>query len=219
MFGDEGDAIPLTATHRSTVALRSIRLHTAKRSDQGKQGRIQHYYPYVGFVEALTSTNGFEAVMHSDRMHDVHTPVHSHSGLRRAHRSVSWHPAALLDRADRARWSLVILDADVDTTTAGGRLVANVLGSVSEWERMVIGERTKAALAQRKAEGVRLGRPVELPDETRQLVKALSDDGLSLRAIAARLTEQGIQTAKGGKWHASTVKAVLSSLELDVASA
>ena len=127
--------------------------------------------------------------------------------------------AALLERADRARWSLVILDADVDTTTAGGRLVANVLGSVAEWERMVIGERTRAALASRKAQGMRLGRPVLLPGETRARVAALRSDGLSFAAVAARLTDEGTPTATGGRWHASTVRAVLSSLEADRAAA
>lgn len=124
----------------------------------------------------------------------------------------------LLRRAEQARWSLVILDADVDTTTAGGRLVANVLGSVAEWERMVIAERTRAALAARKAQGMRLGRPVILADATRARVAALKAEGLSLRSIAARLTDEGTPTATGGRWHPSTVRAVLASLEADRAA-
>ena len=43
------------------------------------------------------------------------------------------------------------------TTPAGG-LVANVMASVAEWERRVIGERTADALAARRAAGVTLGR-------------------------------------------------------------
>lgn len=123
--------------------------------------------------------------------------------------------ALLLDRAERARWSLVILDCDVDTTSAGGRLVASVLASVAEWERRVIGERTRAALAARKAAGARLGRPVALPAATRSRVAELRSEGLSLPRIAATLTDEGIPTARGGKWHPSTVAAVLRSIELD----
>lgn len=121
----------------------------------------------------------------------------------------------MLDRSERAPWSLVALDSDVDTSTASGRMVASMIGCVAEWERRVISERTAAALATKKAAGVRLGRPVVLPDETRQLVASLRHHGMSLREIAATLTDEGIPTATGGRWHASTVRTVLRSLDLD----
>lgn len=126
--------------------------------------------------------------------------------------------AGLMDLAQAQGWQLVITDADVDTTTAGGRLVANVLGSVAEWERTIIRERTRDALQARKAAGVRLGRPVQLPQGTRQRVAELHAQGLSLRAVAAALTAEGVPTATGAQWHASTVRKVLGSLELDAQS-
>ena len=126
--------------------------------------------------------------------------------------------AGLMDLAEAQGWQLVISDADVDTTTAGGRLVANVLGSVAEWERGIIRERTRDALQARKAAGVRLGRPVQLPQGTRQRVAELHAQGLSLRAVAAALTAEGVPTATGAQWHASTVRKVLGSLELDAQS-
>lgn len=114
--------------------------------------------------------------------------------------------STLLERADRARWSLVILDADVDTTTAGGRLVTNVLGSVAEWERMIISERTKAALAALKAEGRQLGRPNEQSTENLDRVRQLRADGMSIRAVAEQMNAEGRTTATGGKWHIATVQ-------------
>jgi DNA invertase Pin-like site-specific DNA recombinase len=134
--------------------------------------------------------------------------------LDRLSRSVAT-VAHLLDRAERRGWRVIILDADVDTTSASGRLVANVLGSVAEWERAIIRERTKDALAARKAAGMRLGRPVELPEEVRARIATERASGASLRAIAAGLTADGIPTARAGAWHASTVRAVLASLDLD----
>lgn len=125
----------------------------------------------------------------------------------------------MLDRSERAAWSLVALDSDVDTSTASGRMVASMIGCVAEWERRVISERTTAALAARKAAGMRLGRPVELPEATRQRIAAMRADGDSLRTIAAALTADNVPTATGGKWHASTVTAVLRSLDLDAATA
>ena len=76
----------------------------------------------------------------------------------------------LLDLAERCGFGVVALDSDVDTTAAGGRLVATMIGAVAEWERRIIIERTKAALAAKKAGGARLGRPVKLPAALRQRV-------------------------------------------------
>lgn len=123
--------------------------------------------------------------------------------------------SALLERAERARWSLVILDADVDTTTAGGRLVANVLGSVAEWERMVIAERTKAALAAKKAAGVRLGRPVTMDADTRETVAALRADGLSLAKVSDELNARGLVNGQGRPFTRSLVAKIDRSLKLD----
>ena len=70
--------------------------------------------------------------------------------------------AGLMQQASRRGWSFVALDLGVDTTTATGRLVANVMASVSEWEREVIGQRTKEGMAIARAKG-RVPRSAFLP--------------------------------------------------------
>ena len=55
-----------------------------------------------------------------------------------------------------AATELSIADS-VDTRTAGGRLVLNVLTSVAQWEREAIGERTRDALRHLKSKGIRIG--------------------------------------------------------------
>jgi len=65
--------------------------------------------------------------------------------------------AGLMQQAQRQGWGLVALDVGIDMTTPVGGLIANVMASVAEWERRVIGQRTAAALAARRAAGVRLG--------------------------------------------------------------
>src|SRR5271165_5979441 len=78
--------------------------------------------------------------------------------LDRLTRSV--HDATgLMAAAERAGWGLVALDVAVDTTTPQGAAMAQVLAVFAELERRLIGERTKAALAVKRAQGVRLGRP------------------------------------------------------------
>lgn len=124
--------------------------------------------------------------------------------------------AGVAERARRHGWSLIVLDLGVDTSTPAGALMANVLASFAEYERLLIGARTRDALAQLKAQGVRLGRPVLLSTETRLRIADERAAGRSLRAIADDLTAEQIPTAQGGeRWHASTVAAVLRSLDTD----
>ena len=61
--------------------------------------------------------------------------------------------ARLLEQARREKWALVALDLGIDTTTSAGELVASVMASVAAWEGRVIGERTRDALAARRAAG------------------------------------------------------------------
>lgn len=119
-----------------------------------------------------------------------------------------------LGLAARARdhgWALVVLDVDMDMTTRTGRFVAGILALVAELERDLIAERTREALAEAKARGVKLGRPRQLPDEVAVRIRGLRAEGMSLRAIADRLNADGVPTAQDGRqWYASTVRAVLN---------
>lgn len=124
--------------------------------------------------------------------------------------------ARITDRARRRGWSVVALDVDVDTSTPTGALVANITSSVAQWEREIIGARTREALAAKKAQGARLGRPVALPNSVRARISTLRAEGLTLQAIADRLTSEGILTAQGGRWHPATVRKVVNSVALDV---
>jgi DNA invertase Pin-like site-specific DNA recombinase len=118
--------------------------------------------------------------------------------------------AQLINQAERNGWSLVFVDVDLNMATPAGKFAAHAMAAGNELVRGLIAERTKAALAIRKAQGVRLGRPSTLPAEVVARIVAAKAAGLSLRAIAAALTADGIATAQGGaKWHASTIKAVI----------
>jgi DNA invertase Pin-like site-specific DNA recombinase len=120
--------------------------------------------------------------------------------------------AGLMQRAQREGWALVALDLGVDTTTPTGRLVASVMASVAEWERETIGQRTKDALAAKRAQGVRLGRPRSLDDGTATRIRELRENGLTYQRIADSLTEEGVPTARGGsRWYPSTVSQALAS--------
>jgi DNA invertase Pin-like site-specific DNA recombinase len=116
----------------------------------------------------------------------------------------------ILAGAQKKGWTLVALDLGVDTSTAGGELLANVMISVAQWERRAIGERTRDALAAAKAKGVRLGRPPTMDPKVRTRIRALRKRGHSLRTIAERLNAENVPTAQGGRrWHAETIRQVL----------
>ena len=79
--------------------------------------------------------------------------------LDRLSRSVvDWN--VLIDRffGERAGKQLFSVADSIDTRTAAGRLVLNVLMSVAQWERETIGERTKDALAHKRRNGERVGK-------------------------------------------------------------
>jgi DNA invertase Pin-like site-specific DNA recombinase len=86
------------------------------------------------------------------------------------------------------------------------------MASAAQWERRIIGQRTKDALAARRAAGVRLGRPRTLAAETHDRILTARAAGASLAKIADSLNAESVPTAQGGaRWHPSTVRAVLHS--------
>lgn len=65
--------------------------------------------------------------------------------------------AELLERFNRRSVSLVSVAESLDTGTAAGRLVLNIMTAVSQWEREAIGERTRDAMRHKRANGERVG--------------------------------------------------------------
>jgi DNA invertase Pin-like site-specific DNA recombinase len=135
----------------------------------------------------------------------------------------------LVERYFASRFALLSVSDSIDTRTAAGRLVLNVLTSVAQWEREAVGERTRDALTHLRSSGVRLGgeamgwRRAEATDgegrriveglaeerETIAMIVSLSRKGRSLRAICAALTEAGRRTKKERRWSPKVVRAIL----------
>jgi DNA invertase Pin-like site-specific DNA recombinase len=118
--------------------------------------------------------------------------------------------AGLLDRSRVEGWALVVLEMDVDTGTATGRLIANVVSAIAEFEAQIIAERTREALAVKQRAGLQLGRPSTLPPEVLERIAARRQAGASLKAIADELNADQVPTSQGGRWHPSTVRYLLA---------
>jgi DNA invertase Pin-like site-specific DNA recombinase len=121
---------------------------------------------------------------------------------------------------------LLSVSEQIDTRSAGGRLVLNVLGSVSQWERETIGERTAEAMAYKRqlreycggdvpygwqiaADGEHI-EPYGLEQVVIKEALRLRQTGASLRTIGTVLEHQGWLPRDGGRWHPTTVKRLLS---------
>lgn len=113
-----------------------------------------------------------------------------------------------------------------DTTTANGKLVLHILGSVAQWERDIISERTRDALAHKRSEleiytrvlplGFEAGEDGRLIENEGELaivkrIRVLRSRGLSYQRIAEKLNGAGLKTKKGHIWRKGTVYKVLQN--------
>ena len=134
--------------------------------------------------------------------------------------------AELLERFTRRGVSLVSVAESLDTGTAAGRLVLNIMTAVSQWEREAIGERTRDAMSHKRAKGERVGtipfgfrmaedgaRLEEDPAEQDVLsrIQRLKAQGHTMRQIADELNRQGFTTRRGTAWRFQYVAAALKA--------
>lgn len=128
----------------------------------------------------------------------------------------------LLENYFAKQFNLLCVAEQIDTRTASGRLMLNLLTSVAQWERETIGERTSAALRHKQANGEHVGSPglgyqmvegklkaVEAELATVKRIIELRKSGETLQSIADTLNADDVPTKRGGKWHPSTVTYVL----------
>jgi DNA invertase Pin-like site-specific DNA recombinase len=216
-----------TRSTETTKAVGYIRVSTDKQADHGVSLEAQQ--------AKLTAYAALYDIALVDIIVDAGASAKSlnREGLQRALGMLRKGQAnallvAKLDRLTRSVRDLGILVEDyfssdditllsvadsIDTRSSAGRLVLNVLASVSQWEREAIGERTTEALAHKKAKGEKLGGDVPygytLAADGKTLVEDAGEQallgairdvrsrGLSQRAIVAELARKGFTTRKG----------------------
>jgi len=119
--------------------------------------------------------------------------------------------------------TLASVQESLDTSTAGGRMVVNLLGMIAQWERETIAERTQAALDVKRRKGEKLGgivpfgyraragKLVPHPQEQRVLLEIikLADKMGGYQAVADQLNAAGTPPRKGKKWYASTIRGIV----------
>jgi site-specific DNA recombinase len=134
--------------------------------------------------------------------------------------------ARFLDLSAKRGFDLVSVAETLDTSSAGGRMVANIMMSVASWEREVISERTSSAMAYKRGRrqfcggvrapyGYRVVAGSIVPHKGEQHVlsdiHAARKQGVSLRKIVTDLNERRIPAAQGGPWNLSSLVSVIGS--------
>lgn len=220
-----------------TRAIAYVRVSTDKQADRGvsleaQEAKIRAYASVYDLdlvdvvVDAGASAKtldrpGLSRVLSAVKRGEVDAVVVMK--LDRLTRSVA-DLGTLVDRYFQ-RCGLLSVSEQIDTRTAAGRLVLNVLGSVAQWEREAIGERTAVAMKHKAEKGERVGAVpygfavaadgvalVEVEAEQAVIGEArtLRAAGLSLRAVAAELTRRGFLARKGRPFAAEQVRRMVA---------
>ena len=117
---------------------------------------------------------------------------------------------SISEQLEKAGVDLISLNESIDTTTPFGKAFYRIIAALNELERDQLSQRTKEALAYKKAQGERLGAPkygyqvidgelveVESEQEVIAAIQSFREGGLSLRAVVKRLEDQGYQSRSG----------------------
>jgi site-specific DNA recombinase len=232
------------ATTATTKAVGYIRVSTDKQADHGVSLEAQHakLTAYAALydlelvdiiVDAAASAKTLDrpglqralAMLHTGQANALLV-----AKLDRLTRSVKDLGALVEDYFSSDTITLLSVADSIDTRTAAGRLVLNVLGSVAQWERETIGERTTEALAHKRAnhERTSLHAPygfqlaadgkMLVADEAEQAllgaIRQARQRGLSQRAVVADLARQGFTTRKGTPLSLMQVQRIMSQAQI-----
>lgn len=135
------------------------------------------------------------------------------------------HLTEMLDEYFSNGWKLLSVTEQLDTKSASGRMIINILGTVNQWYREDVGEKTAVALQHKKSKGEktggalpfgkRLGRDGKRlvidkrEQKTLRYIRRLKEkEELPLRAIVERLNREKVP-ARGKQWHLTSVARVL----------
>ena len=132
---------------------------------------------------------------------------------------------ATVESLQAAGCDMVLIKESFDTGTPHGKFALTMFAAIAELEVSQIAERVKSGKVQKAAQGGDNGRYCPLgysfdngrysvEESAAQTVRSIFTDyttGQTLTAIAARLTAQGVPTARGGAWYPATVRYILTN--------
>src|SRR5712692_1861913 len=211
----------------TTRAVAYLRVSTEKQADKGvsleaQRAKVEAYAQLyeLELVEVVIDAGASAKTLDRPGLHRALEMLKARQAeallvvkLDRLTRSVVHLGQLVEDYFADGKWALLSVGEQIDTRSAAGRLVLNVLASVSQWEREAIGERTAAAMQFKAAQGEYTGgdfpygfglgpdgeKLIENPEEQKVLTAArrLRGAGLSLRSVARELNSEGFRSRTG----------------------
>lgn len=144
--------------------------------------------------------------------------------MDRIHRN-SKNFMAMMDDLEAADKEFASATESLDTTTAMGRFVVDIIQRIAQLESEQIGERVKAGMAQKAKERGSLGGPapygyergdggLRVVEDEAEVVRSIFEtyrEGASLQEIVDDLRERGVPTRNGGRWARRTVSRILNN--------
>ena len=214
-----------------------IRVSTAHQKRSGislaaQRKKLRAYATAMGFelVEIIEDAGESAKSLRRPGLLDALARLESHEvdglvvvKLDRLSRSLK-DLGTLIDTYFKNGWHLLSVQDHIDTATAAGRMVLNVLMSVNQWEREAIGERVRDSHAEKRSRGekigclkygYRVGRdgkklvPVKKEQETIKMARRLRSRGRSYQSIADRLTGRRRFQRNGKPFHAIQIQRML----------
>lgn len=230
-------AVGLVSDDRSAVGY--VRVSTTRQDKSGlsidhQHERLQDWSKYqrVGLSKVyedgaesakdLKRPEVQEIIAKIERDEVSHLVVYKLDRLTRSLRDLDY----LMNLCVKHGTALVSITENLDTSTATGRAMVNIIGVFAQWEREQIQERTQAALDTKRARGEKLGgfmpygskvvgsgkRAKLQPHPAQQAVlRSLVQGrakGRGYKEMAEELNAKGVRPARGKKWYASSVRAV-----------
>lgn len=125
------------------------------------------------------------------------------------------HLLEIANFSRKQHWRLVVTSADVDTNSPAGEMFFTMAAAFAQYESRMISQRVLRQHEARRDRGViwgyTEGPKSPLSEELIQYIVTLRGEGNSLPAIARKLSDDGVPTARGGKWAAGTIRGILMS--------
>ena len=137
----------------------------------------------------------------------------------------------LMETFDRKSKVLISVYDSIDTSTASGRMIANMFATIAQWERETIAERTRSSMHYLRKKGRRLSAKLPFgfttdPEDDSKLIPCLQEhpilrkirryrsEGKGFSDIAATLNRNGVPSRSGNGWTRSNVWKFLKRCEV-----
>jgi DNA invertase Pin-like site-specific DNA recombinase len=223
----------------TTAAIAYLRVSTGKQADQGLSLEVQQdkatayarLYD-LHLVEVIVDAGESAKTLQRPGLQRALTLIQSGQAtalliikLDRLTRSVADLGRLIDEYFAPGKAELLSVSEQIDTRSASGRLVLNILASVSQWEREIIAERTREVMRHKQKQGEYIGGHIPygfdvtngelvangLEQQVIQQAQTLYANGLSLRKVSATLHERGFQARTGAVFHPGQIQRMVTA--------